>query len=326
MSRGPRISYPGAFYHIISRGIAGSNLFQDDEEFLLYLYLLKKYTDLENVRIHSYTLLNTHSHMIVKTPFDNISSFMKSLNISYATRINKKRIRKGHLFAGRFQSIIVDSNKYLVVLSRYVHINQVVAGIVKFPEDYKWSSYRYFVGKEKAPDFLDTDLILSFFNYNRKKYQNFVIEGIEDRFDLPPIAKFNGVECYGNPSFAKKTIQKFERRKEDLVNKKRRWSDKGKPLRYNKIISIVLSHIDNAPPFEWLVQCKDNQSAFIKRILAYFLTKYSDLTNGDISNLLGYKDQSAISIQLRKIYDGMAEYNSLTKRLIEHIEKEMLKF
>jgi len=326
MSRNPRISYPGAFFHIVSKSVDNTLLFQNNEEFELYLELLKKYTDLNNVKIHSYAMLNTHIHMIVETPLDNISSFMKSLNTSYATSINKKRDRKGHLFGGRFHSVIIDSNKYITVLSRYIHLNPVDASIVDKPEDYKWSSFKYFIGKENPPDFLITDLILSLFEYDRKRYYNFTIEGIKDKVDLPSITKLSGIECYGNLSFAKKTIQKFERRRKKLKkNKKRRWKEKNKQLKYDKVVSISLSNIKNAPSFEDLIYRKDNNSAFIKGILGYFLTKYSALSISDISQLLGYKNESAISMQIKKIYDT-SKKDKVIRKLINEIEKKILKF
>ncbi|MCK5509237.1 MAG: hypothetical protein KAI50_12055 [Desulfobacterales bacterium] len=87
--------------------------------------------------------------------------------ISYAAYFNRKHQRKGHLFQGRFKSILVDADEYLKHLSRYIHLNPVHAKIVETSAEYSWSSYSSFIGKAKAPGWLETGWLLS--QFGRKK-------------------------------------------------------------------------------------------------------------------------------------------------------------
>ena len=93
---------------------------------------------------------------------------MQWINVSYATYFNRKRDRHGHLFQGRFKAILIDADEYLKPLSRYIHLNPVSAKIVSSPSDYQWSSYNAFIGKQKPPQFLETDWLLSTFGKNKK--------------------------------------------------------------------------------------------------------------------------------------------------------------
>jgi len=119
-----------------------------------------------------------HYHLLVETPEPNLSKAIQWLNVSYATYLNKKRRRPGHLFQGRFKSILVQGDEYLQYVSRYIHLNPVRAGIVRKPDDYLWSSYCAFIGRIKAPPWLETECLLSKFGRNRKQsmkgYRDFV--------------------------------------------------------------------------------------------------------------------------------------------------------
>ena len=103
---------------------------------------------------------------------------MRHINGAYTIYFNVKRGRSGHLFQGRYKAILVDRDEYAKELSRYIHLNPVRAKIVELPEEYEWSSYMFFIGKKKKPEWLYTDFILSYFGRKRssaeKEYQRFV--------------------------------------------------------------------------------------------------------------------------------------------------------
>jgi len=154
MARPLRVEYPGAYYHVINRGNAGEDIFhsiRDREKFLEYL---EKAVERFSIIVHTYCLMATHYHLLIETPQPNLSAAIQWLNVSYAAYYNKKRRRSGHLFQGRFKSILVDADGYLKHLSRYIHLNPVRAKIVTNPSEFSWSSYPAFIGKIKAPDWL----------------------------------------------------------------------------------------------------------------------------------------------------------------------------
>src|SRR4030067_396555 len=164
MARPLRIEFKGAVYHITARGNERKKIYLskiDYEKFLKYLDDTKKKY---NVVIHCYVLMSNHYHLIIETPEANLSKVMHYINGSYTTYFNIKRKRSGHLFQGRFKSIIVDKDNYLLELSRYIHLNPVRAGIVEKPEDYQYSSYKTYIAKSENA--LITDyLVLGLLNH-----------------------------------------------------------------------------------------------------------------------------------------------------------------
>ena len=90
--------------------------------------------------------MDNHYHLLIETPLANLNQLMQNINTSYTVFINRKYRRSGHLFQGRYKAIVIDKDNYLLSLSRYIHLNPVRANIVDSPEQYRWSSYREYVG------------------------------------------------------------------------------------------------------------------------------------------------------------------------------------
>ena len=178
MARPLRVEYPGAFYHVMHRGNAGEDIFISNKDRERFLEYLAKAVERYEIKIHTYCLMSNHYHLLVETPDPNLSQAIKWINVSYAAYFNRKRRRKGHLFQGRFKSILVDADEYLTHMSRYIHLNPLRAEIVDLLQEYRWSSYLAIIGKVKVPDWLETDWLLSLFGKKRKlaakNYQIFV--------------------------------------------------------------------------------------------------------------------------------------------------------
>ena len=131
------MEFEGAFYHITSRGNLRNRIFFDDKDREKFLDILRSTKARYGYHIHACALMENHYHLFLETPKANISQIMQNINTSYTVYINRRHKRSGHLFQGRFKGIIVDKETYLVVLSGYIHLNPVRAGIVKAPEDYE---------------------------------------------------------------------------------------------------------------------------------------------------------------------------------------------
>ncbi|MBW2651064.1 MAG: transposase [Deltaproteobacteria bacterium] len=148
MTRPLRVEYPGAYYHVINRGNAGENIFNSDRDREKFLEYLEKAVERFSIVIHTYCLMSNHYHLLIETPQPNLSAAIQWLNVSYAAYYNKKRQRSGHLFQGRFKSILVNADEYLTHLSRYIHLNPVRANMLAiFGKDKKEAvnNYRDFV-------------------------------------------------------------------------------------------------------------------------------------------------------------------------------------
>ncbi|MBW1859102.1 MAG: transposase [Deltaproteobacteria bacterium] len=182
MARPLRIEYPGAYYHVIHRGNAGEAIFRNKRDREKFLEYVAKAVERFGIKVHTYCLMTNHYHFLVETPEANLSRAVQWVNVSYAAYFNRKRQRIGHLFQGRFKSILVDADEYLKHLSRYIHLNPLRAKMVEQLVSYPWSSYPAFTGKRKAPDWLEMDWLLSLFGKKRKEaftaYRRFV-EGVE---------------------------------------------------------------------------------------------------------------------------------------------------
>ena len=182
MARPLRIEYPGAVYHITSRGNARGKIYRNDGDRDKFLEILGSVIKRYNWLCHAYCLMDNHYHLMVETPEPNLSKGMRQLNGVYTQVYNRKRKRTGHIFQGRYKSILVERGSYLLELCRYVVLNPVRAGIVKRPEEWEWSSYLATIGKIKTPEYLTTDWILGQFGSKKKKaesrYAEFVLSGI----------------------------------------------------------------------------------------------------------------------------------------------------
>ena len=142
MARPLRIEFPGALYHVTSRGNARQRVFRDDEDRETFLATLAWVVARFRWRCHAYCLMDNHIHLLIDTPQPNLSRGMRQLNGVYTQRFNRRHRRVGHLFQGRFQAILVEKEGYLLELARYIVLNPVRAKMVKTPERYPWSSYR----------------------------------------------------------------------------------------------------------------------------------------------------------------------------------------
>lgn len=183
MTRPLRIEFPGALYHLTARGNGRAAIFLDDFDTGVFLSILGDLVERHNWICHAYCLMGNHYHLLIETPDGNLSAGMRQLNGIYTQKLNRRHGRVGHVFQGRFKSIIVEKDSYLLELCRYIVLNPVRAGIVKHPRDYPWSSFKFTAGSGNGPAFLFTDWVLAQFGENRKEAQNryreFVLAGTE---------------------------------------------------------------------------------------------------------------------------------------------------
>lgn len=210
MSRPLRIEYEGAWYHIMNRGADRQDVFLTQQHHEMFLEVLLQIHRRFQIEVHSYCLLPNHYHLLVKTPLANLSKAMKYLNSVYTQRFNASCNRDGALFRGRFKSIIIDSENYLLQLSRYIHLNPVKSGLVDKAEKYSWSSYQYFINPKLKPDFLLCDETLDRFTdrFRRKQYKLFVEEGIDKEIDTF-YQKIQHIPILGTEAFTKRISEKY---------------------------------------------------------------------------------------------------------------------
>ena len=125
MARPLRIEYPGAYYHVTSRGNDRSAIFTDDADKRRFLEILETTSNLFGVEVHGYVMMENHFHLILMTPMANLQKFMQRFNSAYTVSFNRRHHRTRHLFQGRYKALLIDRDTYLLELSRYLHLNPV---------------------------------------------------------------------------------------------------------------------------------------------------------------------------------------------------------
>ena len=163
MSRQPRIAYPGAFYHVYSRGNQKQQIYFSDDDRFFFLKILRDADERFSAMWHLYCLMESHYHLGLETPKANLSQIMHFINSAYSVYLNTKYKRCGHLFQGRFKAILVQADLYARTLTKYIHANPVRRGLAERPEDYEWSSGQVYFGIRPAPSWLRTQTILTCF-------------------------------------------------------------------------------------------------------------------------------------------------------------------
>jgi REP element-mobilizing transposase RayT len=161
MARAWRIEYEGALYHVLSRGNEGRDIFIDDHDRRLFLATIGEMAQRFEMEFFVYVLMSNHYHLLFRTLRANLSRAMQWAGATYTSRFNARHSRSGHLFQGRFKSILVQNDAYLLQLSYYIHRNPLRAGIVPRLADYPWSSYRAYAYGRPVADWLNTEVILS---------------------------------------------------------------------------------------------------------------------------------------------------------------------
>lgn len=168
MARPLRIQYPGAVYHLMARGDQGQLVFKDDVDRNLFLQTLGEACEKTGWRVYAYVLMANHYHLLAQTPEPNLVAGMKWLQGVYTQRYNARHGLHGHLFQGRYKSILVDGRRdehYLQVVSTYIHLNPARAKLIRIGEEplkaYRWSSYPSYLSRSsQQPWWLSPEPVL----------------------------------------------------------------------------------------------------------------------------------------------------------------------
>ncbi len=220
MSRPLRIEFEGAVYHVTSRGNARSDIYLSDEDREMFLEVLAHVVDRFGWECHAYCLMTNHYHLMIETPQANLSRGMRQLNGMYTQRFNRAHRRSGHVFQGRFKSIVVDKDAYLLELSRYIVRNPVAAGMVAEVSDWKWSSFNATTGRESAPAFLQVDWLLSQFGGSRMKARSAYASFVNKDEGQIVWDQLNGPDILGDDDFREHLQQQIGSVKADVPKRK----------------------------------------------------------------------------------------------------------
>ena len=141
MARKRRVWYPGAIYHVMSRGNRKKNIFEDVEDYVRFLDIVQDAQEMYGFTVHAICLMTNHFHIEIETADVALSRIMQRIKSLYAEDFNYRHHYSGHLFEGRYNACLILNDRYFLEVSRYIHLNPVKAGMVREPAAYEYSSY-----------------------------------------------------------------------------------------------------------------------------------------------------------------------------------------
>jgi len=317
MPRPPRIEYEGAFHHVMNRGRHNQAIYLEDKDYEAFLTTLSEVTKEYHAVIHAYCLMSNHYHLLIETPKANLSQIMKHVNGLYTQRFNRKYKKDGALFRGRYKSILVDEEAYLLQLTRYIHRNpvEVKKKMVKQLSDYRWSSYPAYINQTAAAEWLYRDKTYQMLGhrYRYKGYSDFVEKGIDE--DIKRFySKGNILSVLGDKHFRSQREEEHN----ELDIDKLRLALEDKPS-IDELFELIIK-VTKREKKDLLKRSKGKRSNFPQRAFAiYACHRYTRADHNAIANYFGLSHRGSISHPLSRIRKEMAD--GQWSEAIEKIEK-----
>ena len=305
MARPLRIEYPGAWYHVMNRGRRREKIFYSDVDYRSFLDVLKMTCELFQVEIHAYSLMPNHYHILLHTPLGNLSRTMRHINGVYTQKFNKRNRIDGSLFRGRFKSILVEEESYLLELMRYIHRNSLKAKLEEKLGEYEWSSYRGYMKDKHKEEWLHTKRILRKFSKYEKESKVRLESFINQEVPKDINKRLEGVNW---PSIL--GGEKFKKKIKKIIQ--------GKEIQVNEIPGYGREFIDNSKIEEKVTILVNKygeilgdkgvrKTGYLRRALIYVMRKELPMTLSRIAEISGGVKYSAISNQYKKAVGEISE-------------------
>lgn len=186
MGRAPRPLAPGLTYHVAARGNNGRTIYVGAADRRRFLRMLGRVATRRKWSVVAYCLMGNHFHLLVTTDKADLSDGMRELLGGYARSFNVEHQQKGHLFSQRYLSVVVNTDRQLAIVSRYIARNPVRAGLCSHPRDWEWSSHALLSRHAALPEWCEVDVLLAQFHRDRDRALELLIDFAEDgRLDDP---------------------------------------------------------------------------------------------------------------------------------------------
>ncbi len=294
MSRRNRLEYENSFHHVMDRGYLKKQIFLDVDDFEYFLNIVWTVCESHKLIVHAYCIMTNHFHLLVQNPLKNISSAMHLILLRYAIYFNKKYNQKGKVFERQFLSLLIDTENYLITVSKYIHRNPLDE-IVSDIRNWKWSSYNIYNNPNLSkPKFLETSLILKKFKnqFPSKAYSDYVLESSS----WNPFDTIYSQTILGSDDYIKTIACKYL------------------GLTFNTDIkdSYKLAKISNQKIFDSIkyIMGLDFDVSTKESILLYFLRKKTNFTLKEISKIIYLRPKSNSSMN-SKLNQILNDTNSL---------------
>ena len=317
MARPLRIEFPGALYHVMSRGNERHAIVRDDADRQKRLDWLRRTVELYGWRLHAFVLMSNHDHLFVETPDANLSAGMQHYNGSYTGYFNRRHRRFGHLFQGRFKGHLIEEEGYFLEVSRYIHLNPVRAKLVAVPENWSWSSCPGYVHPNRRLDWVCYDRVLGEFGHGtaavRRSYRNFLRAGLAEP-PLSPLAEAVGGLIVGTSEFVDRIRRLIHDQPEDQEVPQRKRVRKRPDLA--TIAGTVAAHF-GVERSRWAAGRRSGDAA--RAVAAYLARVRFGYPASEIAAVFGYRDHSGIGRAVRRVEQG----GLALQRTVQTLERQL---
>ncbi len=317
MARALRVQWEGCWYHITSRGNERKAIFREDEDRRHFLELLGEMTVRFQTRLHVYTLMDNHYHLLLETLEANLAQAMQWLNSGYSGWFNRHHRRRGHFLQGRYQGIVVEPARRGLELSRYVHLNPIrVKGFnldkrtqrrnrrgvgrelggevwrarIEYLRSYRWSSYRAYIGLEAMPSWLTCGEVLRWMGGARerrgKAYREYVESAAREGLKQTPWEELRAQVALGEEEFVRQ------------VERHARGDDEEQPsvrgLRRRADFARVVKVVEQLRGERWQ-QFADRRGDWGRDLVLSLARRHCGLTLRELGKQVGMDRYSAVS-------------------------------
>lgn len=317
MARKPRIEFPGALYHVFSRGNNKQQVFKCDKDYAAFLERVKNYAERYLFKVYVFVLMPNHFHLVMETSVVPLSKIMQGILQSYTFHFHKNYGSVGHLFQGRYKAILCDKETYLMELVRYIPLNPVRAEIVTLPEEYKWSSYHSYF-RDTSQGFVDSEFVLNLFDEDRiaakRLLRMFIREGLS-MGHKEELYEVIDQRILGSEDFVEEVRLNIETKTEKKYSEEIAQSLKRKQD-LAKILNIV-SNVTEIQKAAILGENREPRASMARGIFSYVAVKYAGYNNKNISNMIS-KDPSSVTCMVRRIETQSKESSDL-RNLLEKV-------
>lgn len=306
------------------RGNERRAIFKGDDDRHNFLRILSQSIGSYSVLLHAYVLMDNHFHLLVTTPLGNLAEFMRHFNITYTSYFNRRHTRAGHLYQGRYKSILVDRESYLSVLSRYIHLNPIrVLLVEQYPDEqridfllqYPWSSLPGYLDKKRRSEIVDCALVLESFGGDtikgRTAYLNQLLTDMQAGLTIN--SEIVGQSLIGGDSFMGWVKDTF------LAGKKTAEHPRAEKIRFFRRKETILALIEEATGKD--LEALKLGRGRLRQLAMDLLYRYGGLRGPEIGALFGVS-YSAVSQERRRLREEKGSDPSFVK-LKRDLERKM---
>ncbi len=315
MPRPQRILYENAYYHVMNRGARRQIIFFDTTERNIFLQILEEAHQRFHIEIHAYCLMDNHYHLLIKTPEANLSRAMQYIDAVYTQRHNYRNQLDGALFRGRYKAIIIDSDVYLLHLTKYIHLNPITAGMVEHLNDYPWSSYLAYIDKVSRPKYLFREEVYAQVTQNKNQflaYEYFMADKDLNKALTQFYSQSSQLFVLGSDAFLNRLVQ--------MKKPKQVRQPAPRYITINAIIKVV-SEAFNQEPESFLKMRKGRQKLNLPRKLSIYIARiYGDYHLQELADIFGFTHVGGVSHAIH-IFKQELKENPALEKCIESILK-----